>query len=468
MTSELPLSRFRRQRLSLLISATLLLNACATLDDGEAALEESNEVRRTAPANAAARRNAPSQVPAIPSLPDITVSESEQLWQQSIWYRLANGMSLYQKHFNEHIQSEINWFANNPGHLLQVSTKASPFIYDIITELEKRGMPLELALLPVLESGYDPGIRSTQNAAGLWQIMAPTATNLGLRRDRWYDGRLDPMASTRAALDYLQRLHQIFDEDWLLALAAYNAGQGNVSRVLAQTNNNNRPVNFWTLPLPRETMRLVPRLLGLAYIMADPENYGVTLEFTAAEPYLTQVDAGSQIDLVFAARLAGIPADSLIGFNTAYVQRATPPAGPHLINLPVAVAAHFQTQLAEAGNLRTSWDSYVIQSGDTLGGIARRFNTSVEAIQDINNLSGTRIRAGDTIRIPGTFREPERNIAAVLEQQPEPRNYTVRRGDTLSAIARTHGVTIADLTRWNGISRNSIIRPGQTLILHLD
>src|SRR5690606_19408977 len=152
-------------------------------------------------------------------------------------------------------------FSENADYLLQISERAAPFLYEIVEEIEQRELPMELALLPAVESAFNPMAQSSQSAAGLWQFMSATADSMGLKQDWWYDGRLDPMASSRAALDYLETLYALFNEDWLLALAAYNAGQGNVQRAIRQNEEAGLPTDFWSLPLPRETLGHVPRLL---------------------------------------------------------------------------------------------------------------------------------------------------------------------------------------------------------------
>ena len=300
--------RFRRRRLVLLVSATFFINACTNLQQHDSTPDTADT---TAQANRihenTARRTTPRinrQTTPQPSL--IELSEEEMAFQNSVWHRVSEGLAFYHLHFNDEIAEELDWFKANPEFMRHVSERAAPFIYEIVMEIERRKLPMELALLPVIESAYLPEARSGADAAGLWQFMAPTARSLGLDRNWWYDGRHDPIASTHAALDYLERLYAQFDQDWLMALAAYNAGQGTVSRAIRRNQGRDRNTDFWSLPLPRETLRHVPRLLGLAYAMADPLGNGLTLNMTPHKPWLTQMDAGSQIDLTLAAQLAGL------------------------------------------------------------------------------------------------------------------------------------------------------------------
>jgi membrane-bound lytic murein transglycosylase D len=233
MMSVLHKPRFRRRRLAALISFTLLINACSTLQDQMPDEPGApSEVRNQTSATSQNRRRDIRQTqPATEQTAPL--SDAEIAFRNSIWFRISEGMQFYHRHYNDDIQDAIDWFADNPDYMTEVSERATPFIFEIANEIERRGLPMELALLPIVESAFRPDARSRANAAGLWQFMAPTARSMGLKRDWWYDGRHDPIASTSAALDYLERLYQQFDEDWLLTLAAYNAGQGNVSRAVS-------------------------------------------------------------------------------------------------------------------------------------------------------------------------------------------------------------------------------------------
>lgn len=389
----------------------------------------------------------------------------------TVWYRVSNGMQFALDHYNEQIEEEINWFRSNPAYLAEVTERAAPFIYEIVEEIERRGMPLELALLPVIESAFNPGARSSQSAAGLWQFMPPTATSLGLRRDWWYDGRHDPIASTSAALDYLEALYQQFDNDWLLALAAYNAGQGNVQRAIRNESGDN---DFWSLALPGETQRHVPRLLGLAHVMADPDAFDLVLSPVPDEPYLASFDVGSQIDLTLVANLAELEPEVIYQLNPGYLQWATHPDGPHTVWLPTDSLPVFKQNLTALGDSRVTWDRYVIQPGDTLGGIASRFRTQVGVLQQTNNLNGSRIAAGDSLLIPRAYRagEPVPSPSVVLSaanSQPVPAgNYRVRSGDSLWRIANRYRMTVQELAEWNDLDPEAVLRAGQQLRLEPD
>ncbi|ALO46106.1 lytic transglycosylase [Pseudohongiella spirulinae] len=469
MISVLHKPRFRRRRLAALISFTLLINACSTLQDEipEEPGSLSEARNQTSTANQTRRRDINRPLPTAEQATPL--SEAEIAFRDSIWSRISEGMQFYHRHYNDDIQEAIDWFVENPDYLTEVSERATPFIFEITDEIERRGLPMELALLPVVESAFRPEARSRANAAGLWQFMAPTARSMGLKRDWWYDGRHDPIASTSAALDYLERLYQQFDQDWLLALAAYNAGQGNVSRALSRNQQRGQNSDFWSLALPRETRRHVPRLLGLSYVMADPLKYGLTLSPVPDEPWLARVDVGNQIDLTLAAQLADLEPEVFYQLNPGYLQWATHPDGPHIVNLPIDRQELFESRLEDLGDQQITWDRYQIKPGDTLIAIARNYRTTVGALQQVNNISGSRIRAGDSLLIPRAYREgdllPSIQLAAD-NQSPIPAGiYTVRSGDSLWGIANRYRLTVAELINWNQLSSEAILQPGQRLML---
>ena len=218
-------------------------------------------------------------------------------------------------------------------------------MYHVVTEVEARGMPLEFALLPVVESAYEPFAYSVSRAAGLWQFIPGTGVRFGLKQDWWYDGRRDVIESTRAALDYLQALHDQFDGDWLLAIAAYNVGEAWVQRAIDYNRAHGRPTDFWHLKLPAETRAYVPKLLAMKRLMAEPERYGLEFAAIPNEPYFAVIDTGSQIDLKVAAQLAGTSYDELVALNPGFNRWATDPDGPHRMLVPIDNADAFEAAL---------------------------------------------------------------------------------------------------------------------------
>src|SRR5690606_24980913 len=334
-----------------------------------------------------------------------------------------------------------DWYARHQAYLDRVATRAERYMHYIVEETEKRNMPMEMALLPIVESAFDPFAYSHGRAAGAWQFIPSTGEFFGLNQNWWYDGRRDVTASTDAALKYLQQLADRFDGDWLLALASYNAGAGTVSKAIRYNQSRGRPTDFWSLNLPRETRAYVPKLIAISQIVRNPEQYNVTLKPIADTPYFASIDVGSQIDLAEAAKLADIPSEELYLLNPGYSRWATPPQGPHTLLLPVAHADAFREKLATLPEeARMRWDHYTIRSGDSLISIAKRFQTTPETLRTANKLRGNTIIAGDSLLIPRPSASSDayalsadNRLEAIQSRAVAGRNkhdYTVRSGDS--------------------------------------
>jgi membrane-bound lytic murein transglycosylase D len=270
----------------------------------------------------------------------------EQLPSQydNLWHRLRAGYKLQVKD-NEEIERTVEYFSRKSQFFENVSQRARPYLYHIVHELERRKMPLELALLPIIESSFRPTALSPKKAAGVWQFIPSTGRNYGLRQNRFYDGRRDVLASTRAALDYLEKLNEMFDGDWLLSVAAYNCGEGAVQRAIRKNEAREKPTDFWALDLPRETRQYVPNLIAVSKIVAEPEKHDVTLSYISNRPYLQNVNVGTQINLNLAAKLAGLSTHEFNRLNPGYRLGVTDPDGPHLLTLPIDKVDNFKQQL---------------------------------------------------------------------------------------------------------------------------
>lgn len=391
------------------------------------------------------------------------------------WDRLRAGFTLSHELDRQRVTSELKWFVRNPDYVERVTRRAAPHLHYIVTEIEKRGMPQEFALLPIVESAYDPFAYSHGRAAGLWQFIPSTARLYGLRIDWWYDGRRDVRASTKAALDYLEYLHDLFKGDWLLALAAYNAGQGNILSSIRKSNLPRSEVDFWSLKVLRETHTYVPRLLAISEIIANPESYHMVLPEVKNEPYWKAVGIGGQLDLNKAAELAGLTPEKLYSLNPGFNQWATHPDGPHELLLPVTKVGDFQVALAELpGESRVAWQRHMVRSGENLGTIAIKYRTTVSTIQTANNLSGNLIRTGDSLLIPSAAegvaytmtrsgRLASRQTALEKVYGGEPVVYTVKSGDSFWEISRRFSVGMRELARWNGMGTSTVLQPGTRL-----
>ena len=262
-------------------------------------------------------------------------------------------------------------------------------------------MPLEIALLPILESSFEPYAYSNSRAAGLWQFVPGTGARFGLKQDWWYDGRRDIVESTRAALDYLQYLHDEFNGDWLIAIAAYDCGEGTIKHAIAKNRVAGRPLDFWSLRLPTETHIYIPKLLAMQRLIATPERFAVAFSPIANQPYFTRVATQGQINMKLAAQLAGMTAEELYELNPAFHRWATDPAGPHFLLLPVDRSAVFVQNLAQlSAEQRIGAAHYTVRKGDSVASVARQFDTSVAAVRDLNAIPAGRIAVGSDLRVP--------------------------------------------------------------------
>ena len=385
------------------------------------------------------------------------------------WERIRSGMRL--PHVGDgRVKREIAWFAKRQDYLDRVAERATPYLPYITEQVAARDMPMEIALLPIVESAFQPLARSSMSAAGIWQFMPATGRVYGLKQTWWYDGRRDVVNSTRAALDYLQKLVTDFEGDWLLAVAAYNAGEGNVQRAIDRNRRRGKPTDFWSLDLPRETESYVPKLLAVAALVANPDDYGVTLRPIPNEQYFDLVDLDGQIDLALAADLADISMDELKRLNPGFSRWATDPEGPHQLVLPVGSTELFSQRLAGIPDEdRVRWAHHKVRNGESLGLIARRYRTSVRELQRLNKLRGTLIRVGQSLVVPASGLSAATMSAAAgagntaTDDTPHRTTYVVRNGDSLWLIARQHGTSVKSIARSNGLSTSSVLRPGQTL-----
>ena len=391
----------------------------------------------------------------------------------SLWERIRASLSLQSAYSQPRVVEQTARYAGNQEYFNLIAERATPFLHGIVSEVESRGLPMEIALLPFVESAFTSDARSREGAVGLWQFMPGTARAYGLQQDWWYDGRRDPRASTTAALDYLQSLSNEFDQDWLIALAAYNTGSRNIRRALRREGVQIEEADFWQLPLNAETSAHVPRLLALASVIAKPEAFSIELaELPDAEP-LSYVDIGRQIELEQVASLADLDLGCVQTLNPGYLRWATHPEFPQQIAVPRERRVLLEIGLAELEPSRfVTWEHYSIQSGDTLSEIAELLSTSTETLRVINNIQGSRIIAGQSLLIPRGSTLPTlaelRNRRPFYERrkQPDiPEFYTVRRGDNLWSIARRFDLRSADIAANNNLGLDSLLQPGQTLDL---
>ncbi|BBP78309.1 lytic transglycosylase [Pseudomonas gingeri NCPPB 3146 = LMG 5327] len=393
---------------------------------------------------------------------------------QDVWERMRQGFKLQDGlGVNPRIEQQRLWFASNPSFLENASERGTLYIHYIVERLEERNMPLELALLPVIESAYNPMAYSRADAVGLWQFIPSTGRYFNLRQDRFYDGRRDITASTIAAMNYLTRLHDMFNGDWLLALAAYNAGEGTVSRAIERNEKLGLPTDYWNLPLPQETRDYVPKLLALSQVVMAPEAYGVNLNPIANEPYFATVEVNQPMDLSRVAALAEIDEDEMIQLNPAYKQKATLDGPQHLL-VPSSKAQLLTASLSNlkpeelislrpkkpvfenvASNAPVRLNRrYKVKNGDNLTSIAKANKVDVKDLQHWNKLSGQKLKVGQTLVMQDNVRAPASKTATTT--------YKVQKGDSLYIVAKRFNLEVQHLKRLNPRTGQAL-KPGQIL-----
>ncbi len=409
----------------------------------------------------------PEDIVEIPAIAELHV-------HPHVWERLVHNFALPECSEQKISRNWAHWYADRPDYMARVLKRAQPWIYFIAGELDKRGMPAELALLPIVESAYDPFAYSRGRAMGTWQFIASTGRRYGLKQNWWYDGRRDVWAATHAALDYLTHLHEKFEGDWLLALAGYNSGENRVAREVRKNLAKGRPGDFWNLSLPRETRGYVPKLLGLTCLFRDPEKYDFQFPSTMDAPVIAAVDLDLQADLVLISQFSGVAIDVIFSLNPGYNRWATSPDGPNRVILPIEGAEKLQQQLAQIGTFNLmKWDQVTVKSGDSLSKLAQVHKVPVSVIRSANEIDGDLIRIGQKIRLPRDEQlliDPLYAVAANELQRLQAGliaadlvSHLVKPGESLSVIAHRYRVTVKNLQDWNKIGDPRSLRAGRKI-----
>lgn len=404
-----------------------------------------------------------------------SVTESQP---QDLWNLTRTNMQLDLHIDSARVQQQLNWYKKHPEYIKRVVNRARPYYHHILHEAIERDIPVELALLPIVESAFDPFAYSHGRAAGLWQFIPSTGKHFGLKQNWWYDGRRDVLRSTDAAYTYLSQLNKRFDGDWLLALAAYNAGGGNVSLAIKRNKRVSKPTDFWSLKLPKETMAYVPKLLAISELIKNSEKYDIELPEIENTAYFTAQKTDSQIDLAQAAEMAEITTKELYLLNPGFNRWATDPDGPHELLIPVSKSEKFKTALSQLPqDQRVHWTRYKVKSGDSLIVIAQKFDTTVSHIKRSNKLRNNNIRAGQSLMI-STASQNSSEYALSQQQRHAHKQkviarttdrheqyYTVKAGDSFWKIANKYQVGVRQLARWNSMAPGDPLRAGKRLVI---
>ncbi|BES71584.1 LysM peptidoglycan-binding domain-containing protein [Marinobacter nanhaiticus D15-8W] len=395
-----------------------------------------------------------------------------------LWSRLRSQFAMDLTLDNARIEQQLNWYVKHPQYIDRVAKRARRYLYHIVTEVEARDLPGEFALLPVVESAFDPFAYSHGRAAGLWQFIPSTGRVYDLNQSWWHDQRRDVLSATSGALEYLDALSSRFDGNYLLGLASYNSGAGTVGRAIRRNEARGLPTDYWALDLPRETRAYVPKLIAISKIIQDPEAYGITLPPIPDEPYFEVVDTGSQIDLAQAADLASVDIEEIYLLNPAYNRWATSPEGPHRLLVPVKNAEQFRKGLEGLDpEMRVSWKNYKVRSGDSLIKIARQFGTTPDVIKQVNHMRSNLIRVDQRLLIPTSTKGNNAYALSANERLKDKQaavgrradgtriEHLVQRGDTFWDIARDHNVSVRQLAKWNGMAPGDPLMPGRKLVI---
>jgi membrane-bound lytic murein transglycosylase D len=465
-------------------------------------------------------------------------ADTQDASQSDVWQRIRDGFKIEDgAAANPLVAVHESWYAERPGSIRRMVERSRPYLFHIVEEIDRRAMPMEIALLPMVESAFNPAARSPASASGIWQFIPSTGRLYGLRQDAWYDGRRDFTASTRAALDYLGKLFLDFG-DWQLALAAYNCGEGCVARAIQKNVERGLPTDYASLSLPTETRHYVPKLLAIKRLIGKPEAYGLAIDLLPNQPYFDQVTVHANMDVHSAARLADMSSDEFLALNAAFPRKLIRSDAPVNLLVPVDKVDAFQRKLktgswdswkpyeakrgerpeaiakrfgigvarlaehnqlhlkrgklaktqtilvpvkrpgkaaAEEQSSQSSQDAslHFVKPGDTLYSIGLRYELSLSQLKETNPGLDGRIKPGQALRLPlGELSDPPaestRKLAFTtkIRQAGQPVRYTVKRGDSLHAIAQRHDISLADLKAWNpAFKKRSTVRPGQKLVV---
>ncbi|MBQ4862343.1 LysM peptidoglycan-binding domain-containing protein [Pseudoalteromonas sp. MMG013] len=456
-------------RIFYLLTILGALNGCATIQPQEnntqavfTALTETNKPEPTIePSSTKPPANNFKLPEEPPLLPPIT----------NLWQVIINQLS-FDVVPTSRLHKRIDWYLAQPTYLAQVNKRAAPYLYHIVKRVEQRGLPMELVLLPFVESDFRPTAVSQQKAVGVWQLVEATAYHFGAISDPWYDGRKDVLTATDAALDYLSYLYNRFNGNWLHAIAAYNTGEGRVKKAIDRNRAKGISTHFWHLKLPKETSEYVPKLLALSYLLQKKHpkftrphlpNYALT----------TALDVGQQFDFGVLSSLVNVPKQTIHQLNPGFLRHQSSPQGPHKVLLPMTEKKLLQSQFFK----RHFSQTYTVKKGDTLYSIAKRFNTKVKTITLLNNKTSSLLHIGEVLSLNKVTQSNslliDYEISPYLIEKKQTKPVTIeyfhqiKPGDSLWEISQLYKVSVKDLMIWNEISAHSMLKPGNTLILHL-
>lgn len=398
---------------------------------------------------------------------DTPASDKSALSQQDVWQRIRAGYAMQE--FNSPlIRQHEKWYASRPDYIQRMTERGRLYLHFIVEEVGRRGMPMEIALLPMIESAFYPGAYSTARASGIWQFIPSTGKKFGMEQNWWYDGRRDVVGATNGALDYLQSLHDMFG-DWQLALAAYNCGEGKVKRAIAKNRKLKRATNYASLSLPKETRHYLPKLYAIKNIITRPEQFNLTLPPVPNEPYFAVVTTDQHIDVELAAKFADVSLEEFRALNPAHNRPVILQENAEVVLLPVTKVETFRKNLASHSLPLVTWHAYKSKKGERLDNLADRFDLPLDELRSINGLPRhATFSSGQSLLVPLNG-EVAQNKFEAFNTHVQPYDlllanaikHVVRRGDTMSGIAHRYRISLRNLQSWNKGAR--MIRPGQRI-----
>lgn len=469
---------------ALLVAMALLLSGCASVSLGEPG---------SSPAATEIVGSPPAAEPALPEVPRApspfqgTLSEIVSVngavphvaplaAPADLWERIRRGLKMTDLD-TALVRDQERWYASRPDYILRMTDRSRKYLFHIVEEVERRDLPMELALLPFIESAFNPQAVSRVRAAGMWQFMPATGQSFDLKQNAFRDDRRDVLASTRAALDYLEQLHGRFG-DWHLALAAYNWGQGNVNRAITRNQREGLPTGYTDLSMPQETRQYVPKLQAVENIIALPERFGVNLPLIGNHPFFETVTIDRDMDVALIARLAEVEEADFRSLNPSLNRPVVMAAATPNVLLPWDNAEVFERNLRNHEGPLASWTAWVVPSTMSPAQAAARVGMSEAQLRKINEIPARMmVRAGSSLIVP---RNGQRNADVPghvadngrLALQPETARLRrvrlkARQGDTVAVFARRHGVSPVNVAQWNNLGVNAKLKPGQLVTLML-
>jgi membrane-bound lytic murein transglycosylase D len=387
--------------------------------------------------------------------PDSVTNATLQLRSEygDLWARIRQGFML-ENLDTPLVKTAEDWYQARPDYVARMLERSRRYLYFIVVEVEKRNMPMEIALLPMIESAYNPMAYSRSRASGLWQFIPSTGKLYGMQQNWWFDERRNVVTATEGALDYLQKLHAQFG-DWYLALAAYNWGEGAVERAIEANQRRGRPTDYLSLNMPAETRSYIPKLQAVKNIVSDPEKYDLALADMPDAPYFTVVRTNKKMDVKVAAELAEMPLDEFLSLNPQHNRPVIAGADEATILLPYDKAELFAAKLELTDQPMVTWQAYKLRPGETLQQVASRFGLPLETLRSVNGIGPrAKVPVGHALLVPS--QAPSDATVASLQNAafttvPSGRTFyhRVRKGETLASIAARYDVSTQEIKGWN-------------------